>query len=311
MEIATYTEIELASIQKCINYTFNTTEGRKLFQAALIQKEYEIYEYAGDVVLGFIITCWQMDSAKLDNPGALTNERSSLVSAAACTLYVDHVGLSKLVKIPNMEKKDGLKSVTADMFEAILWAIFVDLDKNISAISRYFMNTYGEVIKRILDHPKINYVSELQIWHLRAFNTLPKYESLDIDITKGQFACTVILGNGLEFTGNIKKKKARAIRSAAKRAHGQICPITRAPSPPRDCVERVNYVGELQNQLRITLRQLPVYKEMAKTGTPDHPLFTYATIFANREFVGEPATTVKAARQSAAKKALAEAFAQV
>jgi ribonuclease-3 len=89
----------------------------------------ERLEFLGDAILGLIISDY-LYSHLPDHPeGELSYLRSRLVEATACTLYLQKIGLERFLMVgkgESMNEGKGRGSILADLFEALMGAIYID-----------------------------------------------------------------------------------------------------------------------------------------------------------------------------------------
>ena len=91
--------------------------------------DYERLEYLGDAVLELISSDYLYHKFN-DEEGVLTKLRANYVCENACFTYASELGFSKYIKVSNGEEKEGgryKKVILADIFEAFIGAIYLDL----------------------------------------------------------------------------------------------------------------------------------------------------------------------------------------
>ena len=128
-------------IEKKIGYTFINKE---LLKVALTHKSYayekgdtssacynERLEFLGDAILEHIISIYLYGITPLLKEGVMSKKRAEIVCEKSLSNVVRELGLSKFIRLGKCEittggnKKDA---ILADMFEAILGAIYLDAD---------------------------------------------------------------------------------------------------------------------------------------------------------------------------------------
>ena len=90
---------------------------------------YQRLELLGDSVLNLLITIELFLRFPDEDEGYISHKRSSLISKEACTQYMLYLNLALHIKAQDNILKIGTKSyrnILADVFEAILGAIFID-----------------------------------------------------------------------------------------------------------------------------------------------------------------------------------------
>ena len=94
-------------------------------------KSYETLEFLGDAIVDLIVSDYlyrEKDFAE----GKMTKERASYVCENALYEYANDLGFSKYIKVGNGEAQSGgshKKAILADVFEAFMAAIYLDLKK--------------------------------------------------------------------------------------------------------------------------------------------------------------------------------------
>lgn len=91
---------------------------------------YERLEFLGDAVLDLIVTEVIFDLFPEKNEGFLTKLRAKLVKGDTLAMYARNLNLSKLMLLGERVQGQGIeksKSVLADVFEALVGALYVDV----------------------------------------------------------------------------------------------------------------------------------------------------------------------------------------
>ena len=91
--------------------------------------DYERLEFLGDAVLDLVIADY-LYSCKSESEGEMTKVRASYVCENALYEYATNLGLNKYIKVGHGEEKEGgkyKKAIVADIFEALMGAIYIDL----------------------------------------------------------------------------------------------------------------------------------------------------------------------------------------
>ena len=90
---------------------------------------YERLEFLGDSVLGIIVSEYLYKKYPDYSEGRLTKLRSNFVCQNALIFYSHELGLRKYINVSAVESKlteNEVVSITADVFESFLGAIFID-----------------------------------------------------------------------------------------------------------------------------------------------------------------------------------------
>lgn len=124
----------------------------------------ERLEFLGDAVLSFLTSHYLYESFPDFPEGTLTNIRSGLVKTATLSRVAGELGLGELLYLSRGEEESGgrkNRSLLADVFEALLGAIF--LDQGIDASRIFLTNNLFPIAREIIDKKSyIDYKSHLQ-----------------------------------------------------------------------------------------------------------------------------------------------------
>ena len=172
-------------IQTQINYTFKNQD---LLNLAFIHRSFvnenrkiinchnERLEFLGDATLDFIVSDFLYSHFPNHSEGELSYLRSRLVEAAACTLYLQKIGIAPFLMVGNGEAMNvgkGRETLLANLFEAIIGAIY--LDGGLEAARTFFFSHFQEEVQSILENPNRNWKAELQDYCQKTHKKTPKY----------------------------------------------------------------------------------------------------------------------------------------
>lgn len=90
---------------------------------------YERLEFLGDALLGWIVSDWLFRDDEAAAEGLLSRRRQSIVRTSALAGAARRLGLGEAIRLGKGEERTGGRektSLLADVFEAVLGAIFVD-----------------------------------------------------------------------------------------------------------------------------------------------------------------------------------------
>lgn len=172
----------LKKFQEELKYTFKDVS---LLEKALVHTscklEYngsnERMEFLGDAVLGVIISGYLYDTFPEFSEGELTRIKSVVVSQPILARAGNRLGLGKYVTVgKGLHSKHGFpKSIIANVFEAVIAAIYID--GGISAAGDFVLTHLAEEIELTSrdEHAK-NYKSLLQQYCQKYLNTTPQYK---------------------------------------------------------------------------------------------------------------------------------------
>ena len=118
--------------------------------------DYEKLEFLGDSVFDLVIADY-LYSHNSESEGEMTKIRASYVCENALYEYSIDLGLNKYIKVGHGEEKEGgkyKKAIVADIFEALMGAIYLDLGY---ATAR---KTVLNIIVPYIEDPKIVFFSD-------------------------------------------------------------------------------------------------------------------------------------------------------
>ncbi len=214
------------SIETQLGYAF---QDRSLLALAFVHRSFvnenreitqhnERLEFLGDSVLGLLISEYLYRYLPSTPEGELSYLRSRLVEASSCVTYVQKFDLGKhllLGKGERMNDGRGRESILADLFEAIIGAIY--LDGGPEAAKRFLFKNFSSEIDAILKTPLRNWKALLQDYCQKKYQQPPIYSVLSEigpDHSK-MFKISVII-NGQEVgTGEGSSKKEAQQAAAA------------------------------------------------------------------------------------------------
>jgi len=178
---------ELPNIEKILGYSFHdknllilsfvhrsfVNENKKL-----IDEHNERLEFLGDAVLGCIVSDFLYALLPEETEGKLSTLRSELIDSSSCCEYLQDLGLEKYIQLGKGEQvtSRGRKNILADVFEAIIAAIFLDGGHK-KAKDFIFKHFEGKFKKRV-EEPSHNYKAELQDFFQKNYQTAPVYQTL-------------------------------------------------------------------------------------------------------------------------------------
>ena len=118
--------------------------------------DYEKLEFLGDSVVDLVIADY-LYSHNSESEGEMTKIRASYVCENALYEYSIDLGLNKYIKVGHGEEKEGgkyKKAIVADIFEALIGAIYLDLGY---ATAR---KTVLNIIVPYIEDPQITFFSD-------------------------------------------------------------------------------------------------------------------------------------------------------
>lgn len=118
--------------------------------------DYERLEFLGDSVVDLVITDY-LYSCENEDEGEMTKVRASYVCENALYEYATNLGLNRYIKVGHGEEKEGgkyKKAIVADIFEALMGAIYLDL--GYATARRTVLN----IIVPYIEDPNVTFFSD-------------------------------------------------------------------------------------------------------------------------------------------------------
>jgi len=178
----------LPVIESKINYTFHD---RSLLFLAFVHRSFinenrqvsqhnERLEFLGDSILGLLVAEYLYRHLPDTPEGDLSYLRSRLVEASSCVAYIQKLNLEKHILLGKGERMNdgrGRESILADLFEAIIGAIFID--GGIEAAQGFLFTNFTDEIQAILKTPLRNWKAILQDYCQKKHQHPPSYLVLE------------------------------------------------------------------------------------------------------------------------------------
>lgn len=120
------------------------------------KNDYERLEFLGDAVLDLVVADYLYSNHK-EKEGEMTKIRASYVCENALYEYVMDLGLNEYIRVGHGEEKEGgkyKKAIVADIFEALIGAIYIDLGY---ATAR---KVVLDIIVPYIENPNITFFSD-------------------------------------------------------------------------------------------------------------------------------------------------------
>lgn len=219
---------EAAVIEAKIGYSFKNP---KLLALAFVHRSFvnenrhvtehnERLEFLGDSILGLMVADFLYCRLPHTTEGELSYLRSRLVEASSCIIFVQKLELGKHLLLGKGEKMNdgrGRESILADLFEALIGAIYID--GGIEAAKGFFFHHFMPEIEAILKKPICNWKAVLQDYCQRQHQQTPVYvvENEEGPDHSKIFTVAVMVNDKKLGTGQGPSKKA-AQQSAAENA---------------------------------------------------------------------------------------------
>lgn len=184
----------MEQIEKLISDAFNIEtklgyhfKDRSLLYLAFIHRSFinenrtvtqhnERLEFLGDSVLGMLMADYLYGHLPSNPEGDLSYLRSRLVEAESCVNYVQSLNIASYILLGKGERMNdgrGRETILADLFEAIIGAIY--LDGGIEAARQFLFNKFSNEIEAILQTPLRNWKALLQDYCQKNYQQTPEY----------------------------------------------------------------------------------------------------------------------------------------
>ena len=186
------------------------------------KKDYERLEFVGDAVVDLVVADYLYSNYD-ENEGEMTKVRASYVCENALYEYSMKLGLNKFIKVGHGEEKEGgkyKKAIVADIFEAIMGAIYIDLGYDV--VRSVVLNIVVPYIK----DPNVVFFSDYKSALQEFVQTEQK--SLEYVLKKEtgpahekEFTVEVMIDD-ISYGVGVGKSKKQAEQNAAKEALGKL-----------------------------------------------------------------------------------------
>lgn len=180
------------------------------------KNDYERLEFLGDAVLDLVVADYLYNNHK-DSEGEMTKVRASYVCENANYCYAEGLNLEDYILVGNGEGKDGLKkAIVADIFEALMGAIYLDL--GYATVRKVIL----DIILPYINNPDITFFSDYKSSLQEMVQTEQK--SLEYNLIKEegpahakQFTTEVVI-DGIVYGRGVASSKKESEQVAAKEA---------------------------------------------------------------------------------------------
>lgn len=177
---------EIASIEKRINYHFRDKE--LLLTAfihpsfanenkTLVKQHNERLEFLGDSVLGLLIAGYLYTHLPQKSEGTLSALRAKIVEGSSCILFAEKLKLLDYLMLGKGERRNGGRgrgSIMADLFEALMGAIY--LDGGLEKARLFFFDHFADELALLIQEPQGNWKAELQDLCQKRYQETPVYK---------------------------------------------------------------------------------------------------------------------------------------
>lgn len=182
-----YLQQNISAIETKLGYVFRD---QSLLTLAFIHRSFinenrsinqhnERLEFLGDAVLGMLISDYLYGYLPSTAEGQLSYLRSRLVEASSCVNYMQSLNIANFILLGKGERMNdgrGRESIMADLFEAIMGAIY--LDGGLEAAKKFLFSNFTPQIEDILKTPLRNWKALLQDYCQKKYQQTPTYDVL-------------------------------------------------------------------------------------------------------------------------------------
>lgn len=189
----------------------------------LVQAHNERLEFLGDSVLGLIVSDFLYTHLPKHPEGDLSHLRAHFVGATSCAAFLQRLNLAEFILLGKGEKMNqgrGRERILADLFEALVGAIFID--GGLPAAKRFLLGHFDKDLIEASMQPQRNWKAELQDYSQKKYQRLPSYQVLEQsgpDHSK-RFVVAVMVGDREVGRGEgPSKKQAEAAAAENALAH--------------------------------------------------------------------------------------------
>ncbi len=146
----------------------------------LVKEHNERLEFLGDSVLGLVISGYLYEHLPMQSEGHLSHLRAHLVGAESCARYMRELELEQFLLLGKGESVNvgrGRERILADLFEALIGAIYLDGDLNSAKI--FILDRCIVAIEEAVKTPLRNWKAELQDYSQKKFQRPPEYQVIE------------------------------------------------------------------------------------------------------------------------------------
>ena len=190
-----------------------------------LKSDYERLEFLGDAVLEVVMSDYLYSHYDYLE-GEMTKIKSNYVCENACYTYASELDFSKYIKVSNGEEKEGgrfKKVILADIFEAFMGAIYLDLGfDTVKKVILNIITPYIEDKKTVFFN---DYKSALQEFVQTDQRTV-HYEVITEEGPAHDKTFTIVVSvDGIIYGKGVGSSKKEAEQEAAKDALDKLAPL--------------------------------------------------------------------------------------
>ncbi len=219
---------KLPHIEAVLGYSFSNKD---LLSLSFVHRSYvnenravlqhnERLEFLGDSVLGLLVAEHLYRLLPDLSEGELSTMRARLVEASSCMNYLLKLNLQTFVLLGKGERMNdgrGRESILADLFEAIVGAIYID--GGLQAAREFLFQKCSEEMNAILQAPLSNWKALLQDFSQKKFQSPPEYRVIsETGPDHSKLFLVSVEMNGIEYGRGEGNSKKQAQQAAAEEA---------------------------------------------------------------------------------------------
>lgn len=179
---------QVSEIEKRLDYQFKNKEllilafvHRSFFNEyrTVVDQHNERLEFLGDSVLELIISDYVYEHLPTEPEGHLSNLRSYIVESSSCAQLAIKLNVTEFILLGKGERMNdgrGREKIVADLFEALIGAIYKD--GGLIAARQFFLHHFEENVKEVIYKPLRNWKAELQDYAQKKHQKPPVYKVL-------------------------------------------------------------------------------------------------------------------------------------
>lgn len=143
----------------------------------LTREHNERLEFLGDAILGFMVSEFLYKMLPSSKEGDLSYLRSRLVDASSCCQCIQKLEVEEYLLMGRGEMMNagkGRDSILADLFEALLGAIYIDA--GMDNTKKFFFSHFETFLLTLIKEPSYNWKAMLQDYFQKRFQKQPMYK---------------------------------------------------------------------------------------------------------------------------------------
>jgi len=219
----------IPEIEKRLKYTFND---KNLLTQAFVHRSFpnesecpalkcnERLEFLGDAVLDLYVSHFLFSHFPHVDEGVLSKQKAHLICQKHCSKLMDHLELVEYLLVAKGQRDLSGKtriSLSSDLFEAIIGAIYVD--GGCEEAEKFLSLHFSKHFHAITESPPQNAKAQLQEWLAKRGLSLPIYTTEDVEGPPHccQFTISVMI-EGKQYGNASGSSKREAEERAAQQA---------------------------------------------------------------------------------------------